>query len=615
MSEFNGTESFQAVSFNQVVEFVRPLTQVLIIIQTSLYNLIEFLSIQIPQIIYSIPLPSEYIGSLLIILVSLISVIIGSYSTISKPKLAIIPDTNSKNFHSSDNDNCKYYILNQQQLDLENSKQFTWLHTALIPISSCIGLYGLYYSMNNWSIETVNKFMNIYSISVSPIMIYSTLDYLLTSSLRKLRIQISRFRLILVQDQNLPLGIIDSSLSPKKILSQYPNYIHIWKPSNKLKKNQPQTNFIFDIKPLFLIPITSFIVNMFYNFTPAFSSRSTNWLVSNLIAFCFTVSAINQLQFGKFNLVIGLLSALFFYDIYFVFFTEIMETVATGLSIPIKFIFPKNGDLPQKFLLIGLGDLVLPGSFLSLCLRFDYYQFYQSNKIPFHHLNPIPKPYFITGLLSYVLSLIITTIVMHVTKSGQPALLYIVPCLFLGISYQAWKHGQFTELWQFNDDLEKLPEKEKEKGKNDENDEDNEEVEEDEEEDADDDYQQESNDSYDDWEDRVEMKRQLDQNYDDDDDDDDEGNKSFGWEDRVEMKRDQDTDVDREEDIIYQFLSSDDDDDTFIIGDDEEEEEEEDSEDDEAGYEHMVIVDEEIDINTLKLDLSQPVREWYDEED
>ena len=51
-----------------------------------------------------------------------------------------------------------------------------------------------------------------------------------------------------------------------------------------------------------------------------------------------------------------------------------MLTVAKGINAPIKLLFPKDYSNPDKpqFSLLGLGDIVIPGIFVSLCLRFDF---------------------------------------------------------------------------------------------------------------------------------------------------------------------------------------------------------------------------------------------------
>jgi minor histocompatibility antigen H13 len=93
-----------------------------------------------------------------------------------------------------------------------------------------------------------------------------------------------------------------------------------------------------------------------------------------------------------------ILSALFFYDIYFVFFTPMMVTVATKLDVPIKLLFPRpdgcvmpvgaaeGSVLMEEYLeclakkrtmaMLGLGDIVIPGMMIAFALRFDLYLFY-----------------------------------------------------------------------------------------------------------------------------------------------------------------------------------------------------------------------------------------------
>merc|ERR1712032_964712 len=56
-----------------------------------------------------------------------------------------------------------------------------------------------------------------------------------------------------------------------------------------------------------------------------------------------------------------------------------MLTVAKSIDAPIKLLFPtdwaaindETGLSEPKFSLLGLGDIVIPGIFIGLCLRFD----------------------------------------------------------------------------------------------------------------------------------------------------------------------------------------------------------------------------------------------------
>lgn len=53
-----------------------------------------------------------------------------------------------------------------------------------------------------------------------------------------------------------------------------------------------------------------------------------------------------------------------------------MVTVATKLDVPIKLVF----EGPTRASMLGLGDIVLPGIFIALCLRFDHYLFYYQQR-------------------------------------------------------------------------------------------------------------------------------------------------------------------------------------------------------------------------------------------
>jgi minor histocompatibility antigen H13 len=87
-----------------------------------------------------------------------------------------------------------------------------------------------------------------------------------------------------------------------------------------------------------------------------------NWLFNNLLAILFCVHGIQFMFLEKFTTGFLLLSLLFFYDIFFVFGTDVMLTVAKNIDAPIKLLFPKNWNIvPPEFSLLGLGDIVIPG--------------------------------------------------------------------------------------------------------------------------------------------------------------------------------------------------------------------------------------------------------------
>ncbi|OAA62413.1 signal peptide peptidase [Niveomyces insectorum RCEF 264] len=88
------------------------------------------------------------------------------------------------------------------------------------------------------------------------------------------------------------------------------------------------------------------------------------------LGFCYVgLLLVSCTSFGIGSLVLG---GLFVYDIVMVFYTPFMVTVATSIDAPIKLVAHSGG----RSSLLGLGDIVVPGIFICLCLRYDLYCFY-----------------------------------------------------------------------------------------------------------------------------------------------------------------------------------------------------------------------------------------------
>lgn len=193
-----------------------------------------------------------------------------------------------------------------------------------------------------------------------------------------------------------------------------------------------------------------------------------HWVLANVVAICFAVQAILLITLDSFMTGFILLGGLFFYDIFWVFGstkvvgTSVMVNVAKNFDGPIKILSPNNiievvgaiaergfHELPKlKFSLLGLGDIVIPGVFVALALRFD--QMHASNKQPsldftryYYHF---PKPYFTASLAAYVGGLLTTMGVMHFFKAAQPALLYLSPACALSVVFVALVRGELHEL-------------------------------------------------------------------------------------------------------------------------------------------------------------------------
>lgn len=246
-----------------------------------------------------------------------------------------------------------------------------------------------------------------------------------------------------------------------------------------------------------------------------FNFVSKPWWLTNLLGFGFSYTALQFMSPTTFWTGTLILSSLFVYDIYFVFFTPLMVTVATKLDIPIKLLFPRppgpDADpTKQSLSMLGLGDVVLPGIMIGLALRFDLYLFYlrkrtqqatevtdttemnaqkskleapdssetKVTKAPWHtatgnwgerlwtgwsrvHTNnqringgTFPKTYFHASLGGYILGMLVTLGVMQVANHAQPALLYLVPGVLGSIWGTALVRGELKEMWEYTEVIE-----------------------------------------------------------------------------------------------------------------------------------------------------------------
>ncbi|KAF2753459.1 hypothetical protein EJ05DRAFT_458001 [Pseudovirgaria hyperparasitica] len=234
-----------------------------------------------------------------------------------------------------------------------------------------------------------------------------------------------------------------------------------------------------------------------------FNTVSKPWFLTNLMGFAFSYAALQIMSPTTFATGSLILSALFFYDIYFVFYTPMMVTVAKTLDIPIKLVFPRppsptDADALPSFAMLGLGDVVLPGILIGLALRFDLYLFYLRKqtkvtvtkneketvevlKATYTSLsnrwgenfwthswlgrplapeqamqNPttFPKPYFYASLTGYIAGMLATLVVMHIFEHAQPALLYLVPGVLISTWTTALVRGELRAMWEFSEAVE-----------------------------------------------------------------------------------------------------------------------------------------------------------------
>jgi minor histocompatibility antigen H13 len=148
--------------------------------------------------------------------------------------------------------------------------------------------------------------------------------------------------------------------------------------------------------PVDLLDLASMIIAITLVAYHTFISKP--WWLTNFMGFSFCYGSLQFISPTTSWTGTLILSALFFYDIYFVFFTPMMVTVATKLDVPIKLLFPRpdgcvmpvgaaeGSALMEEYLeclakkrtmaMLGLGDIVIPGMMIAFALRLDLYLFY-----------------------------------------------------------------------------------------------------------------------------------------------------------------------------------------------------------------------------------------------
>ncbi|KAG5517399.1 hypothetical protein RHGRI_037967 [Rhododendron griersonianum] len=169
----------------------------------------------------------------------------------------------------------------------------------------------------------------------------------------------------------------------------------------------------------------------------AWYASQKHWLANNVLGLAFCVQGIEMLSLGSFKTGAILLCGLFVYDIFWVFFTPVMVSVAKSFDAPIKLLFP-TADSARPFSMLGLGDIVIPGIFVALALRFDVSRGKKSQ-------------YFNSAFLGYAVGVVLTIIVMNWFQAAQPALLYIVPAVIGFLAVHCIWNGDVKQLLAFDE--------------------------------------------------------------------------------------------------------------------------------------------------------------------
>lgn len=218
-----------------------------------------------------------------------------------------------------------------------------------------------------------------------------------------------------------------------------------------------------------------------------------SFIAHDILGCSICISSIALIRFPSLKLAAVCLGLLLLYDIFWVFFSEyffkqnVMVEVATKsavnplhavgqmyhismlmglqpkLDLPIKLLMPASTLPGSRVMMLGLGDIALPGFLVSFALRCDMYQ---THRLSLPQYSPESlllqdskssknnstagrgsASLFQFSLVGYILGLLLAFYIGSISGHAQPALIYLVPGVVIPIALRAWQKNIFLEVW------------------------------------------------------------------------------------------------------------------------------------------------------------------------
>uniref|UniRef100_A0A4W4HJT6 PA domain-containing protein n=1 Tax=Electrophorus electricus TaxID=8005 RepID=A0A4W4HJT6_ELEEL len=185
------------------------------------------------------------------------------------------------------------------------------------------------------------------------------------------------------------------------------------------------------------------------------------WILQDLLGVAFCLNFMKTITLSNYKICIILLSLLLVYDVFFVFITPFFTPVShPGVlkeklvlyhtcdvykpvgqeHLPVVMRIPRLSAWVQnlcvmQFSILGYGDIIIPGMLVAYCHRFDVWT------------NSSKRIYFTCCTIAYSVGLVVTFVVMLLSKMGQPALLYLVPFTLITSAVVACVRKEFKQFW------------------------------------------------------------------------------------------------------------------------------------------------------------------------
>ncbi|KAF9424695.1 hypothetical protein BGZ94_007953 [Podila epigama] len=189
----------------------------------------------------------------------------------------------------------------------------------------------------------------------------------------------------------------------------------------------------------------------------AYYAATKDWIASNIFAVAFALNAIQLLSLDSFQAGITLIVGFCIYEVAWAKYgAEILASVAKNVDAPIKVVFPwlffgVPAGQTLRFAKFGLGDIVVPGLFAALCLRYDQFAAGGRNPALGSSLR-FAKPYFLACLAAQVLGMGCSFYLEKNFQISQPVILYVGPACILSVLMTGSIRGQMQNVFAYISD-------------------------------------------------------------------------------------------------------------------------------------------------------------------
>jgi minor histocompatibility antigen H13 len=444
-----------------------------------------------------------------LIISALFPIVTGSFASLSRPSTAAKPSKKAKKSEDDDEDDEDEEEMEQKMEGLSPKD------AIVLPITAGAVLGGLYWLIKQYGADPINLILGWYFSGVGIFSVGKILNDAAALALSVLFPTYFAHKGKLYSVDGKERKAITNGAEQESRASPLPGVLgliplpravnsYLWTLRSAPTQKYAFVTYIkgvLDVNgPITLLNVAAGIASLAAISYNHFVDKP--WWLTNLQGFAVSYTALQVMSPTTFATGSLILTGLFFYDIWAVFFTPLMVTVAKNLDQPIKLLFPRpdqpgaEGKPPVKsYSMLGLGDIVLPGLMIGLALRFDLHMYYLKKqkiaaksakgtekgddvvKADYHNVTGLwgsrvwtfglgksalpqslitaafPKPYFVASLVGYVIGMIATLLVMSVWQHAQPALLYLVPGVLISIWSTGLVRGEVKQMWAYTEEV------------------------------------------------------------------------------------------------------------------------------------------------------------------